>query len=99
MAEMEDDQLSVVRHHNRVLRTVHKTLRNALKLQQEKADSNFIEICETKTEAELAIEELWMRGELDCSPQDYQTIIELAVAALQQQRRGISTQGLENIIY
>ena len=77
MAEgTEDSYIEVVRHHNRVLRKVHKTLRNALKLQQDKADSNFIEICETKTEAELALEKLWTLGEFECGPLDYEYIVE-----------------------
>lgn len=102
MAELDDEHVSVIRHQNRTLRKVHKTLRRAVKEAQEKADENFAQICEVKTEAELAIEELRMRGELECSPEDYHMIVELAVEALKQQRRRISTQGfegLENIKY
>ena|ERR1022692_828067 len=98
----DDEHIDVVRHHNRILRKANKALRNTHNKLQEQADENFKQVCETQTESDHAIEELWMRGELECSPQDYSTIVELAVEALQQQRRRISTQGfdgLENINY
>ena len=81
MAEMEDDHLSVVRHHNRVLRKVHKTLRRTIREQKEQADSNFIKICETQTEAELAMEKLWTLGKLNCDPSDYESIIDILLDA------------------
>jgi hypothetical protein len=103
MAEFEDEGVvEFVRHRNRVLRRANKVLRNTNFNLQKQADENFAAIVETKTESELAIEELWMRGELQCSPEDYYTIVELAVEALQQHRRRISAQsreGLENIEY
>ena len=83
MAEgTEDSYIEVVRHHNRVLRKVHKTLRNALKLQQEKADSNFIEICETKTEAELALEKLWAFGGF-FGPLDLEILVDSYLEAME----------------
>ena len=81
MAEMEDDHLSVVRHHNRVLRKVHKTLRRTIREQKEQADANFLKICETQTEAELAMEKLWTLGKLNCDPSDYESIIDILLDA------------------
>ena len=83
MAEgTEDSYIEVVRHHNLVLRKVHKTLRNALKLQQEKADSNFIEICETKTEEQLAVEKLWTFGGFN-GPLDLDVLVDTCLELLQ----------------
>jgi len=91
MAEIDNEHLDVVKRHNKALRTVNKQLRRALLFVVDYADNLFVELCESGTEAQLALEELRLRGDIDCSPQDYQQIVELAVEALQQQRRN-STQ-------
>ena len=82
MAEKEDDHLSVVRHHNRVLRKVHKTLRRTIREQKEQADENFLNICETQTDAESALEKLWTFGGFR-GPLDYEFLVEMCLRALE----------------
>jgi hypothetical protein len=84
MAEMEenDEYISVLRHQNRVQRSVNKQLRRALKLHKEKADSNFIEICETKTEEQLAVEKLWTFGGFN-GPLDLDVLVDTCLELLQ----------------
>jgi hypothetical protein len=65
-----------------VQRVVNKNLRRTLKTHQSTADSNFQELCETETEAELALEKLWTLGELDCGPLDYDSIVVQCLDAL-----------------
>lgn len=89
--EEEEDRIAVVKRHNKVLRKIHRQLRNTLRFTIQHSDNLFMELCNTSKEAEFALEELRLRGEMDCSPQDYSRIVELAVEALQQQRRN-STQ-------
>ncbi len=82
----EDEELtSVVRHHNRTLRKVNKALRTAHRLTQEYNDSLFTELCDSSTEAERALRRLWEEGGLEslCSPEDYDTIVNTAIKALE----------------
>ena len=83
MAEIEenDEHISVLRHHNRAQRSVNRQLRRALKRHQDNADAVFLDICETQTEAELAMEKLWTLGKLNCDPSDYESIIDILLDA------------------
>ncbi len=82
MAEMDDEHVQVVRHHNRILRKVNKALRSTHKRIQEQADENFLQIVEVQSDAEIALEKLWTLGELDCGPQDYDSIVSFCLEAL-----------------
>jgi len=82
MAEMDDEHVSVIRHHNRVLRKVNKSLRSTHKKIQEQADENFLQILEVKSDAEIALEKLWTLGGFECGPSDYDFIVESCVRAL-----------------
>jgi hypothetical protein len=84
--DQEEEEIFVLRKNNRVQRVVNKNLRRTLKTHQSTADSNFQELCENETEAELALEKLWTLGELDCGPLDYDSIVALALEALGKQQ-------------
>lgn len=89
MSEYEDEQvLTVVRHHNRALRRVNKSLRDSHKLNQEYNDALFEELCSHNTDAELALRKLWEEGglQLSCSSEDYTFIVDSAIRALNVQR-------------
>jgi len=83
MAELEenDEHIRVLRHHNRAQRSVNRQLRRALKRHQENADNMFLDICEVRTEAELALEKLWTLGKFNCDPSDYESIIDICLDA------------------
>lgn len=74
---------SVVRQRNRVLNITNRKIREAHRELSDKTDELVRAFCETETESERAMRELWERGGLDCSPQDYEGIVERCVAALQ----------------
>jgi hypothetical protein len=78
----DEDELQVVRHHNRVVRKVNKLLRTAQKKAQEDMDNMFLELCSMDMEAELAMEKLRTLGQIECGPRDYDKIVEVCLAAL-----------------
>jgi hypothetical protein len=82
MAEMEDEHMEVVRHHNRVLRKVNHKLRNTARIQKEQADENFLRICEIKTEEQLAVEKLWTFGGFN-GPLDLDILVDTCLQLLQ----------------
>ena len=82
MEELDDEHVLVIRRQNRVLRKVHRTLRRAVRDAQHRADETFAQVCEVKTEAELAMEKLWTLGGFSCGPQDYDYIVESCLRAL-----------------
>jgi hypothetical protein len=82
MENLDNEQLEVIRQHNKALRKVHKTLRRALKFAVEYNDNLFLELCNSDKEAELAMEELWARGNFKCGPRDYRDIVEACLTAL-----------------
>jgi len=81
---MDEDvqEITVLRHHNRALRKVHKQLRKAQKADQEYSDLLFQELCSSNKEAEVAMGELWARGGFNCGPRDYEFIVETCLDAL-----------------
>jgi hypothetical protein len=79
-----DEHIDVLRHHNRVQRRVNQALRRTLQEHRNRADENFIALCTTKTEAQEALEKLWTLGEINCGPEDYDTIVEHCLEALRQ---------------
>ena len=81
---------SVVRGHNRTLRRIVSTLRRRVQSQRSYADTLFVELCNTTPAAELALREIWEKAGLDCSPDDYDTIVEKAVVALKATQPGAS---------
>lgn len=84
---IEDDELSVVRHHNRVLRRVHHALRRTHQRYEDNMDMLFRELCEQDNSAELAMEKLWRLLGLEglCHPRDYDFIVEVAEKRLTNQ--------------
>ena len=83
--EEDDEQIDVVRHHNRVQRRVNSSLRRALKYSVEYNDNLFMELCNSDSdkEAKLAMEKLWTLGKFQCGPQDYDFIVEMCIRALE----------------
>lgn len=96
MGHDEEERLvTVLRKNNRAQRSVVKRLRRARLQAQEHADALFNALCETNTTAENVIQEIWERGELNCSPNDYQSIIDLTVEALKSKTRNTESQQFE----
>jgi hypothetical protein len=82
--EHEEEELlvSVLRRNNRVRRGVERKLRRILEDQRNRLDLMFTALCDADTTAQDAIQEIWERGGLNCSPDDVQSIIDLTVEAL-----------------
>lgn len=80
------DEQDVVRKHNRVLRRVVSKLRKSIERHRHTEDKLFRALCDTNPAAEEAMRELWESGQFTCGPQDYNQIIEQAVAALRAMR-------------
>ena len=72
----------VVRQNNRRLRRLNGKLRRKNQEGREYADELFIELCNTSPAAEAAMRELWEKGDLDCSSEDYSLIVETALEAI-----------------
>ena len=86
MSYKEDEgQIDVLRQHNRALRSVNRQLRRLLKRTQENADNVFLEVCNTTTEAEAALEEIRTFGKLGCGPGDYDYVVERVLDAFEFQ--------------
>lgn len=81
MNEIED---STIRRHNRALRAVNRGLRRKIERMQEHSDSAFLALCESDQPAEQAMSELWEKAGLICSPEDYDSIVEMAVRCIRQ---------------
>jgi hypothetical protein len=92
MAEWNDDNERelVIKNHNRVLRRVNKALRSSHRITQEYNDTLFKELChaDKNQEAALALRRLWEEGGFQppCSPEDYDTIIDVSIRALKAYR-------------
>lgn len=72
-----------MRRINRALRTVNRRLRRRTEELQHETDVLFLEVCErSQAGAEAAMRELWERGDLDCSSQDYDAIVEASLEAI-----------------
>lgn len=75
------EETTVVRKLNKTLRTMNKLLRSNLQQAQEQADR--VATLMFEDTAIQAMRELWERGDLFCSPEDYNTIVEACVSALE----------------
>ena len=82
MAYEEDDQVYVVRHQNRILRKVNRALRRTRNEIQEQADANFLQVCEVKSESQLAVEKLWTYGGFN-GPLDLEVLVDTCLKLLQ----------------
>jgi hypothetical protein len=78
----EELLVSVLRKNNRIRRESEKRLRRILEDQTKRMDLMFTVLCDVDTTAQNAIQEIWERGGLACSPDDVQSIIDLTVEAL-----------------
>jgi hypothetical protein len=78
----EEPLIQVLRKNNRIRREAEKRLRRVLEDQTKRMDLMFIALCDKDTDAQNAIQEIWERGGLTCSPDDVQSIIDLTVEAL-----------------
>lgn len=77
-----DELRSVTRLQNKALRTVNRLLRRRQEQIQTENDRTVCALFEAPSAAEFALKELWERAELQCSPEDYQWIVDVAVEAL-----------------
>lgn len=67
---------SVVRLHNRALRSVNRGLRRAVERLKEHSDELFVALCGTDVRAKQAFGELWGSALFDCGPEDYDYMVE-----------------------
>lgn len=84
----EQDALGRLEQKNRARRNQNLKLRRALKQNQDHADALFIALCEQDEciPAKVAMLELWARGRLECGSEDYDTIVECCIEALDAMR-------------
>lgn len=81
--ELDELEESVLRQQNRTLRLSLRKARQELADLKEEKEETFLAICETETEAERAMRELWVSGYfLDCGPLDYDMIVAGCIDAL-----------------
>ena len=80
----DEEEVEVLRHHNRAQRSVNKQLRRAVKHFQNHTDELFLELCDSDTESQLALEKIRTFGGLECGPSDYSYIVDSSVRALQE---------------
>ncbi len=80
----EEEQIAILRKHNRALRSVHKQLRRALNHVTSYSDELFLELCDSGNESDIAFEKLWALGRFDCGPKDYTYIVEHCLEAIRQ---------------
>ena len=86
MTETDNEYVEVVRKNNRVLRSVHKKLRGALKDVREYADNLFVELVVSEREAHEALERIRVEGNIDCDSDDHEFIIFECLKALQESK-------------
>lgn len=89
---------SVVRLHNRALRSIVRITRRRLTNTHAQADELFKALCETNVQAESAMRELWESGGFQppIGPQDYPEIVALYVRALAEYRERHTSLGAES---
>ena len=80
----EAEEVEVLRHHNRAQRSVNRHLRRAVKHFQNHTDELFLELCDSDTEAQIALEKIRTFGGLECDSGDYSFIVDSSVRALQE---------------
>jgi hypothetical protein len=76
---LEQVRDNALRQHNRALRIVTRSLREKTRTLSDEYDSLVRAVLETETEAERALRELWERGGFQCSPRDYDGIVERCI--------------------
>lgn len=81
---IDDEHISVVQRHNRAVRMVNRNLRRILSRLQNETDYKVAVLMDTSSQAEEALEKIRVLGGIDCSPDDYDTIIAVCVATLNQ---------------
>lgn len=76
MTRNEDDtyELDQMRVRNRLLTT-------RLKKAQKSSDENFTALCDISA-AQAALHQIWEASDLECDPQDYDTIVEYTTTAI-----------------
>lgn len=81
---LTDEDRSVLRLHNRALRTVTRQLRRKVDRIEKNADEVFLELCKSDLPAVYAMGELWGSGNFDCGPQDYEWIVKRCLEAVRE---------------
>lgn len=76
------ESVEVLRLQNRALRGIVRSLRTRGQRQSEKTDALFIALCDNSSRAEQALRELWEKAGFQCSPEDYEFIVSMAIRAL-----------------
>jgi hypothetical protein len=74
--------MEVLRHHNRALRNVNKSLRSGQKSSQEHSDELFLELCKSETDSQIAMEKIRAFGGIECGSGDYSFIVDKCLQAL-----------------
>ena len=88
MSRHEDDtyELDQMRVRNRLLTS-------RLKKAQKSSDETFTALCDISA-AQAALYQIWESSDLNCEPQDYDTIVDFAVTAITEYRVSqVSKQG------
>ena len=74
-----EEEITVIRQLTKTLRTTNRSLRLQLQIEKEHADELFQALCASETNI---MGELWEFGEMQCSPEDDDAIIETCLEAL-----------------
>lgn len=84
MKHDETEALEHLEQINKQRRSHNLRLRRLLKQHHDHADELFFLLCEADqpNPAEEAMREVWTRGHLDCEPDDYQSIVDYCIEAL-----------------
>jgi hypothetical protein len=77
-----DEHVQVVQKINRIMRVHNKKLRTRLLEAQRQMDDVFLELDSTPSLAEEALEKIRTLGGIACGPDDYDTIVKVAVFSL-----------------
>ena len=67
------------------MRVRNRLLASRLKKTQKAADENFAALCEVSP-AQAALYKIWEASDLECDPQDLDTIVDFAVTAITEYR-------------
>ena len=75
------------------MRVRNRLLTSRLRKAQKSSDENFAALCDVSA-AQAALYQIWESSDLDCEPQDHDTIVDFAVTAITEYRVSqVSKQG------
>ena len=78
------EHVDVLQRLNRAVRRRNKQLRTVLTHVRTYTDATVAELFDAPNEANLALEKIRTLGGINCDPDDYDTVVKVCVAALNQ---------------